>query len=189
MLRMTLVTLAVLVGMLALQVTDEAVADNVKTLKPGESYKGTLTEADEDYVDNWPGWNDSFTAKIRKIPIHLEEGESVTLEATVSGENRKVSLVLRDPTGKIIKASKRNEEVKKVTITASDLPVTGNYTILVLSTDIGGFNLTTTGSTSTTIPAKQQMGEKEIEEKIKSLKAEITELEKLLKERRAKKSK
>jgi hypothetical protein len=147
-------------------------------ITPGEPFKGELTEK-KGYP--WPPYVDTFTEFATEVPIKLKGGQKIALSATVVGANRKVSVGLMDPSGKMIATSKRSTAVKTVQLTVDEVNATGTYKIVVLSDKIGDFTLRATG------PSDAELDATKLEEEIKELKALLAKKEEQLKALKAKK--
>jgi hypothetical protein len=180
MLRTAIANLALFIGVLTFLTPEIRGADPIA---PGEKYEGELSKADKS-ATTWLNYVDSFYGYIADIPIKLKKGESTTISVTVDGEKRKVSVAVLDPDDVMLVASKRDVDVESTKIELKRVGATGEYKIRIVSDRGGGYTVSTSGPANRPI-----MGEKEIAEKIKNLKAEIQELEGLLKAIRAKKAK
>ena len=110
-----------------------------------------------------------------EVPVRLEKGKSVTVSVTVLGKNRGVVAELQDPTGKVIASSDRRYDIKTTRFTMEELSVTGEYKILIGSDQIGDYTLTITG------PAFQQLDVRTLEDRLKLLNKEVSELEEKIK--------
>lgn len=136
--------------------------------------EGELKDADRKNVNGLRGWGTEFT-------VDLKTGQSLTVTATVVGANRKVGMVLINPTGKSLETTKwgtGGNELKFGPVAA-----TGQYTVVLVSTEIGNYSVAATDPTRPKAPPT----EKELEEKIAKLKKELAEVEAELKKLKEKK--
>ena len=145
-------------------------ADQPAEFKPGEKFEGetSLTELSFSYAGNT--WN----AHVADVPVVLKAGQSICLSATVPGKDRKVSLILVDPSGTAI-AYTRTPGTKTVHLVHEEVNANGKYKIVVHSNLTGPFTLQATVSTD------DELGVKALEERIKQLEAELAELRAKLK--------
>ena len=109
-----------------------------------------------------------------EVPVRLEKGKSVTVSVTVLGKGRTVIAELQDPKGTKI-AGSRGREVKTTRFTMEELNVTGEFKILIGSDQIGDYTLTITG------PAFQQLDVRTLEDRLKLLNKEVSDLEEKIK--------
>lgn len=141
-------------------------------IRPGEKFEGEL-KVKEGYP--WLGFVDTYTDWATEVPVALKAGQNVTFAATVIGKNRRVSVALLDPTGKMIAATKRDTAIKSVTLKVEEVPATGEYRIVVLSNLAGGFELTTSDPANRAASTRAAL-----EQRIKQLKKELADAESAL---------
>jgi hypothetical protein len=143
------------------------------TLKLGEKLEGDLKE-EKSYV--WPGGGGRLYGYGAEIPVSLKAGQEVSITATVIGTNRKVSVALQDPAGKIIAGSPRNNP-KTVELRVEEVSTSGKYMILVMSDQIGAYTLRASGGSDTDTPESLQNKIKELEKELEAAKAKLKALE------------
>jgi hypothetical protein len=136
--------------------------------------EGEFKEADKKNVNGLRGWGTEFT-------VDLKAGQSLLVTATVIGAGRKVGFVLFDPTGKTLETTKWGTGANELKF--GPVAATGQYTVVVISTQIGNYSITATDPTRPKAPPT----EKELEEKIAKLKKELAEAEAELKKLKEKK--
>jgi hypothetical protein len=105
------------------------------------------------------------------VTVKLEAKQKVTLTATVEGAKRNVEIFVIDPSKTLIGATSLDEDSTSLTI--ERLAVTGTFTVVVYSQQVGEFNLKITTSDKPTAA--------ELKEKIVRLKKELAEAEAALK--------
>jgi hypothetical protein len=156
---------------------------------PGEKFEGSLTgKATSVDLRTNPRkgkvgrkapfvFHDAYSTQ---IPITVKEGARLSVTVTVTGTERKVALGLLDPDGKVISAMKSWSDTRTAKLEVEEVNASGKYKIVVVSDLIGKFTLRASG------PAAKVLGVKELREKLRRLKEEVAETEKLLKEAEAK---
>jgi hypothetical protein len=133
-------------------------------LKPGEKFEGETSVQKLSFTYDTYTWNAHFA----DVPIVLKAGQSIAISATVPGKDRKVSLILVDPSDKAIAYSKA-AGTKAVQLVHEEVNANGKYKIVVHSDYTGPFTLQANVSTD------DELGIKVLEERIKQLEAELAE--------------
>jgi RNA polymerase sigma factor (sigma-70 family) len=105
------------------------------------------------------------------VPITLKAGSNISASATVVGRNRRVGLMLKEPTGKILGSSKMDPRTARISV--EEVNANGKYTIEVFSDLIGPFTLWVGDTTD-------ELDKKMLEERINQLEKEVAELRKKL---------
>lgn len=109
-----------------------------------------------------------------EIPVTLKEGQGIDVSVTVVGEKRKAFLKLLDPSGKQI-ANSEDVEVKTARLAVAEVNTSGNYQIVVVSNQTGGFTLKAKGASDDEADADK------LKEKIKQLEQDLADLKAKLK--------
>jgi RNA polymerase sigma factor (sigma-70 family) len=132
--------------------------------KSGQRFEG---EIDLKTNEGNPG-GEGFTVGYRVIvPITLKAGTNFSASVTVVGRNRRVGLLLKDPTGKTLGSSKMEPRTARISI--EEVNANGKYTIQVYSDLIGPYTLWVTDTVD-------QLDRKALEEKISRLENELAVL-------------
>jgi RNA polymerase sigma factor (sigma-70 family) len=153
---------------LSLRDTDP-VKDPGPELKSGQKLEG---EIDLKTNEGNPG-GEGFTVGYRVVvPITLKAGANVSASATVVGANRKVGLLLKDPTGKTLGSSKMDPRTARLNVW--EVNATGKYTIHVYSDLIGPYTLWVADT-------MDELDKKALEEQISRLEKELAVLREKLK--------
>ncbi len=145
-----------------------------KALKPGDSTSSKLLLGNEKRfgLTNVLGDHKGYETE---LAITLKERQSLTVTVTVTGDsNRKLALTLLSPTGKELVSSGR--QIKTAKISIKEASAEDDYRLVILSDDIGGFTVQTSGSSD------QELNEEAIKRKIKHHEEEIEKLKQHLKE-------
>ena len=125
-------------------------------------------------------WGGVLSGYAMDLPIKLKAGQSISMTATVTGKDRKVSMALSDPTGTIIAATKPSSAIKSVQLTAEEVNANGKYMITVVSDRIGPFTLRVTGL------SEDDLDIKGLEEEVQRLKQQLAQTEAKLEALKAK---
>jgi hypothetical protein len=145
-----------------------------QSLQFGKEHKGTINEKDRVF---------EATKNYAEVSIELKEGQALSITAKVLGDNRKVGIVLKNPRGKVIKNTDPHWVDESHQLEMKTVPMTGKYTIVVISTQPGGFTLYAKDPNAKRDPKKI---EEEIEETKKRLEALKEELQKLKEQKKEK---
>lgn len=116
--------------------------DPSEPLRSGQTRKGELTG--ERKTTPWLGFVDSYYGHMTDVPVTLKAGDKITIRASVTGKDRKVAVALLDPSGEMIEATARNQDVGGTQLIAEEVNATGKYLIRVVSDRIGSFSVTAT---------------------------------------------
>jgi hypothetical protein len=154
---------------MALLYPNLALGDDSKLI-PGEKLVGEVEREKKAYT-----WNGviGYSGYISEIPIELRAGQKITIDGTVTGTGRKISIALVDPTGQVVFTSKHSE-VSKTQLIMPEVGATGKYTIKLISDQIGQFTLQATG------PSMHQLDKMALKEKIARLEEELIKAKKQL---------
>jgi hypothetical protein len=143
-------------------------------LKLGAKFEGELGGKPKGFqVAREDGNSGPDNAYFTSMPVTLKAGQQIALTATVVGKDRKVGIILLDPTGKQISGNSTKFTTKTANLTYEEVPSSGKYTVILISDLVGPFTLRANGSVN---------GEGDI----KALEARIADLEKELADARAK---
>jgi len=149
-----------------------------KTLKLGDEFKDKLERKAGvnkyiGYIENNP-FKTYADLYVSEISIKLKEGQDITITATVKGTDRLVGMQFLDPTRRVIGNEKIFLSTRTSKYTNEEVPVDGDYTIIVVSEGSGSFTLL---ATSDAMEDDREMLERELKE----LKKRVAEIEAKLK--------
>jgi RNA polymerase sigma factor (sigma-70 family) len=144
-------------------------------LKPGADFKGELGLSSPRKMYSTGRRDDPVLwGYAAEVPVTLKAGQSVTVSATVVGKDRDVGVALIDPAGRV--AGTIQESVPfPARLTVEEVNANGKYTVAVVSSQIGPFTVRVTG------PSDEESDAKKLEEQVKQLRQELTEVEARLK--------
>jgi hypothetical protein len=119
----------------------------------------------------WSGFNGGFNAfafgYVATVPLRLKAGEAVSISATVTGADRKVQLILLDPSKTGVAFTQM--AAKKTLLKSEEVNATGTYLVVVASDRIGPYQLLATKD-------DDKEDEESIDDKIARLEKELGDL-------------
>jgi hypothetical protein len=150
-----------------------AVADD---LELGKKLEGKLLEPMKTVYELGGFGQPGFT---REVFVNLKAAQNISFNATVVGKDRKVWVLLFDPTGALIKKN-YSYGTKELETTFEEVNADGKYKVLVVSDQIGPFTLRASD------PADKEARLKYLDERLQQLKKELAATESELKSLRSK---
>ncbi len=171
--------ISVVVVSVALSSVQTAHAD--ANIAIGKKFEGELA-LPQTRISNVDDFRNSVPCYATQLTVKLIAGQDISITAQVTGKERKVGILLEDPTG--ARVFYTGFEVQRVVLSAEEVNARGKYKITVMSDRIGPFTMKATD------PAKEDEDTADVEaleETVNRLKKELDEAEAKLKAAKSKK--
>lgn len=131
-------TARIVLALLLLAAPTAARATDPPDLPPGKKLEGELA-GELVYHNHQPFL--SVNAYSTEFAVTLKAGSKITASVTVLGKGRRVTLYLKDPTGKFLACPARGANVGSNTLVVEEVAASGKYTLVIVSEQIGAFTV------------------------------------------------